>query len=62
MNYCALNPSATKITFIAGEMILTIHSDAAYLVAAKAKSTAAGYHFFGNKASLEKRMENYLVD
>ena len=61
MDYCALNPRA-EITFMASEMILTIHSDAAYLVAAKAKSTAAGYHFFGNKASLEKRMENYLVD
>ena len=61
MDYCALNPSA-EVTFMASEMILTIHSDAAYLVAAKAKSTAAGYHFFGNKASLETKMENYLVD
>jgi hypothetical protein len=32
------------------EMILTVHSDAAHLVAAKAiRSRAAGYHFFGNK-------------
>jgi sulfur transfer protein SufE len=30
-------------------MILTVHSDVAYLVAAKARSRAAGYHFFGNK-------------
>ena len=30
-------------------MILTIHSDAAYQVAAKSRSRAAGYHFFSNK-------------
>jgi hypothetical protein len=30
-------------------MILTVHSNAAYLVAAKARSRATGYHFFGNK-------------
>jgi hypothetical protein len=29
-------------------MILTVHNDAAYLVAARARSRATGYHFFGN--------------
>ena len=61
MDYCASNQSA-EITFMASEMLLTIHSDVAYLVAAKVRSTAAGYLFFGNKASLETKMENYLVD
>ena len=61
MNYCASNSSA-EIIFMASEMILTIHSDVTYLVAATARSTAAGYHFFGNIASLETKMENYLVD
>ena len=61
MNYCASN-SGAEIIFMASEMILTIHSDVTYLVAAKARSTAAGYHFFGNIAFLETKMESYLVD
>jgi hypothetical protein len=48
LNYCASNQSA-GIIYRASDMILTIHSDAAYLVAAMARSRAAGYHFFGNK-------------
>ena len=62
MSYCVLINPGAEITFIESEMILTIHSDATHLVAAKIRSIAAEYHFFGNKASLEKRMENYLVD
>ena len=61
MNYCASNSSA-EIIFMASEMILTTHSDVTYLVAAKARSTAAGYHFFGNIAFLETKMESYLVN
>jgi len=48
LNYCASNQSA-EIIFRASEMILTIDSDAAYQVAPKSRSRAAGYHFFGNK-------------
>jgi hypothetical protein len=47
LNYCASNQSA-EIIYQASEMILTVHSDAAYLVAARARSRAARYHFFGN--------------
>jgi hypothetical protein len=47
LNYCASNQSA-EIIYQASEMVLTVHSDAAYLVAARARSRAAGYHFFGN--------------
>ena len=61
MSYCVLINPGAEITFIESEMILTIHSDVTYLVAAKARSTAAGYHFFGNIASLETKMESYLV-
>jgi hypothetical protein len=48
LNYCASNQSA-EIIYRASDMILTIHSDAAYQVAAKSRSRAAGYHFFSNK-------------
>jgi hypothetical protein len=47
LNYCSLNQSA-EIIHQASEMILTVHSDAAFLVAARTRSRAAGYHFFGN--------------
>ena len=48
LDYCATNPDP-KIIFRASNMILHIHTDAAYLVAPKAQSQAAGYHFLGNK-------------
>ena len=48
LKYAACNPSAA-IKFKASDMKLAIHSDAAYLVAPKARSQAAGYHFLGNK-------------
>ena len=48
LDYCATNPDP-KIIFRASDMLLQIWTDAAYLVAAKARSRAAGYHFLGNK-------------
>jgi hypothetical protein len=48
LNYCASNPEA-EIIYRRSDMILTIDSDAAYLVAAKARSRAAGYFYLGNK-------------
>jgi hypothetical protein len=48
LNYCASNPEA-KIIYRRSDMILTIDSDAAYLVAAKARSRAAGYVYLGNR-------------
>jgi hypothetical protein len=48
LNYCASNPEA-EIIYRRSDMILTIDSDAAYLVAAKARSRAAGYFYLGTK-------------
>ena len=48
LNYCATNPDAS-IIFRHSDMILFIDSDAAYLVAPKARSRAGGYHYLGNK-------------
>ena len=48
LDYCATNPEAT-IIYRASDMQLQIDSDATYLVAPKARSRAAGYHFLGNK-------------
>ena len=48
LNYCASNPDAMKL-YRASGMILTIDSDAAYLVAKGARSRAGGFHYLGNK-------------
>ena len=48
LDYCATNPEAT-IIYRASDMQLQIDSDAAYLVAPKARSRAAEYQFLGNK-------------
>ena len=48
LNYCASNPEA-EIIYRKSDMVLTIDSDAAYLVAAKARSRAAGFFYLGNK-------------
>ncbi len=47
LDYCATNPAAEFI-YRRSDMILTINSDAAYLVAPKARSRAAGYFYLGN--------------
>ena len=48
LDYCASNPDP-KIIYRASDMLLQLYTDAAYLVAPKARSRAAGYHFLGNK-------------
>ena len=48
LNYAACNPNA-EIRFRASDMILNVHSDAAYLVAPEARSRAGGFHFLGTK-------------
>ena len=48
LDYCATYPDTT-ITYYASDMILRCDSDAAYLVAPKARSRAAGYIFLGNR-------------
>ena len=48
LNYCASNPGA-EIIYRNSEMILTVDSDATYLVAAKTRSRAAWYFYLGNK-------------
>ena len=54
LNYCASNQNTTKL-YRASNMILTIDSDAAYLVAPKARSRAGGFHYLDNK---DKRLIN----
>ena len=48
LDYCATYPDTT-ITYYSSDMILRCDSDAAYLVAPKARSRAAGYIFLGNR-------------
>ena len=46
LNYVASNPNAS-IRFCASNMILQVHSDAAYLVALNTCNCARDYHFLG---------------
>ena len=48
LNYAHTHPS-TEIIYRASDMILRVESDAAYLVAAEARSRAGGYHYLTNK-------------
>ena len=48
LDYAHSNPDGTVI-FRATDMILQVDTDAAYLVAPKARSRAGEYHFLGNK-------------
>ena len=48
MHY-AYNNQDAKIIYKASNMILQSDSDAAYLVAPKARSCAGGYHYLGSK-------------
>ena len=48
LDYCATHPDA-KIRYFASDMLLQIHSDAAYMNKTKARSTAGGHYFLGNK-------------
>ena len=47
LNYCASNPEAATL-YRASNMILSIDSDAAYLVAPKARSQAGGFYYMGS--------------
>jgi hypothetical protein len=47
LDYCASHPDA-EIIFRASDMVLHNHSDAAYLVAAEARSRAGGFTYMGN--------------
>ena len=47
LDYIATHPDA-KIWCWASDMILNVHSDASYLSAAKGRSCAGGYFFFGS--------------
>ena len=48
LNYCASNPKPSKM-YRASDMILAVDSDAAYLVASKARSRAGGFFYLTNK-------------
>ena len=48
LNYLATYPNAT-VRFRASNMILHIHSDAAYMVLPEARSRAGGYFYLSNK-------------
>ena len=48
LNYCATNPDAS-IVYYASDMIIRGDTDAAYLVASKARSRNAAYIFMENK-------------
>ena len=49
MNYCATYPSV-KMRLYASKMILHVDSDAAYLIAPRAKSRISGYYYLSNAA------------
>jgi hypothetical protein len=48
LNYCATHPDAV-VKYNASDMVLHTDSDAAYLVAPKARSRVAGYHYLSSK-------------
>jgi len=48
LNYCASNPAAITL-YRASDMILHIDSDAAHLVAPRARSRAGGFYYMGNQ-------------
>lgn len=48
MEYVPMNPEA-EVKFIKSDMLLTIDSEAAYLIVLNAQSRAAGYYFLGDK-------------
>ena len=48
LDYCATHPDA-KIRFFASEMILQVHSNAAYMNETRARSTSSGHFPPGNQ-------------
>ena len=49
LDYCHTHPSAT-VQYTASDMVLHLHSDAAFQSEAKARSRASGHLYLGNKA------------
>jgi hypothetical protein len=50
LNYCATHPDAV-VQYHSSDMVLHTDSDAAYLVAPKARSRVAGYHYLSSKST-----------
>jgi hypothetical protein len=50
-NYCATHP-ASKIRYVASDMVLHIHSDASYLTEPGARSRSGGHFFFSDRPTL----------
>jgi hypothetical protein len=46
LDYLTTRPDAT-VWYYASDMVLNIHSDASYLLEARAQSRVAGYYFMG---------------
>jgi hypothetical protein len=61
MNYCATYPNAT-IRYVASDMILHCHSDAAYLTEPEARSRAGGHHYLGNLPHNEHIHNGSILD
>eukprot|EP00957_Ditylum_brightwellii_P055084 4174983-Ditylum_brightwellii.AAC.1 len=48
LDYVATHPNAT-IYYMASNMILTVHSDASYLLESNARSRASGHFYLANR-------------
>ena len=60
LNYVASNPDVT-IIYKASNMFLSCDSDAAYLVVAKSRSRAGGYHYLGIKSGTQFNELIYIL-
>jgi hypothetical protein len=61
LNYCATHPDAT-LRYRASDMILHIHSDAAYLNETEARSRVGGHHFLGDRATPINQPTNQAME
>ena len=52
LDYATTYPNAI-LTYHASDMVLSIHSDASYLTAPKARSRAGGHHYLGNTPTID---------
>ena len=59
LDYAASHPDAI-LTYVASDMILSIHSDASYLTEPKARSRAGGHWFMSSNEKCEKNNEAVL--
>jgi hypothetical protein len=60
LNYCATHPDAV-LRYTASDMVLQVHSDAAYLVDTEARSQASGHHFLGNHPENARPIHNGAI-